>query len=254
MYLVLCWNAFLSYAAIVNIGLWYRCTPALIEKTHASGFWPHVWASRGLLTLIFVVQCAIRSFNPRVDGDRTCMWDGVPLSSVMTGRSLAFIGELSFCAVTLSCLLMKGVITARLANTLLTMNLIAQSACWYSVITRDDYGHVVEESIWAFTGMILCYFVAIDGSVMRTTYGRSFLLFGSCYIIFMFLIDIPMYYIRAINDTEYQTLTEGFNDIQRCRKPTLDWNYWKDEMLWMTGYFTVAVWLMIAGNQKLLIA
>ena len=56
-----------------------------------------------------------------------------------------------------------------------------------------------------------------------------------------FAIDIPMYYRRyeENNDTgvQYLTLRDGLYDAMKCKLVTTEYEVWKEDAVWMIGYF-----------------
>jgi hypothetical protein len=65
----------------------------------------------------------------------------------------------------------------------------------------------------------------------------------------MVTVDVPMYLSRWHADVsagrEYLSLARGFDEVlQRCTV-TRDWTAWRDDVPWLTLYFTVAVWISI---------
>ena len=118
-------------------------------------FWKFISKYHHILALIYVVACGIRSIWPRKDGARICFYDHW-ISIVFIGRTLATYAELAFCAqLCLALISMTG--ETDLANILFGSNIIAQSFCWYSVITCDQRDHIIEEIIWMLTGLSLTY-------------------------------------------------------------------------------------------------
>ena len=67
------------------------------------------------------------------------------------------------------------------------------------------------------------------------------------YIGFMMWIDIPMYLNRAkkYKRPKKMSLLGYVKDMAQCKKVTKSYNDWKDDMPWLTGYFTFAVWSSI---------
>jgi hypothetical protein len=79
----------------------------------------------------------------------------------------------------------------------------------------------------------------------------------------MVTVDVPMYLerwrskhsaiiIKNDDDDKHgkeQSLRQGFWDAWRRRHVTRDWNVWKHEVAWLTGYFSFAVWASIAMNH-----
>jgi hypothetical protein len=83
--------------------------------------------------------------------------------------------------------------------------------------------------------------------------------FGIGFIVFMVSVDVPMYWSRWQEDLSsgqtYLSLAQGLFDASRSYKVSFDWVIWREEIPWMTLYFTVAVWvsiyLTLAPNFKI---
>lgn len=264
------WNNFLSITSVINILIliWFIILPRSkntffsTTKDKNSNHWTSwLYPKQHWLVGIFTIACAIRSIWPRQDGLRICFYDS-PLSLVIIGRSLATIAELSFMAQ-ICTLIAKITKTTKFADLWFNLNIVAQSCCWYSVITQDQRGHVIEESIWMLTilsMMILLghYYYTTSNNLSKSSviFTMVFIFAGLIYVAFMCKVDIPMYYNRFIEDTNngkiYQSFSEGFNEIKTCVKISSDDSVWIEEMPWMTGYFTLAVWSsMIMSSVKI---
>jgi hypothetical protein len=219
-----------------------------------------VYASRRLQLLLsagYVLGCAYRSALPVFDVQRICLFDSW-LSSVVVGRSVATVAEL--CFVTQWALLMREVsqVTrsshARIAAlSVLPLIAVAEVCSWYSVLTTSNIGHVVEESLWGVAAALL---VANLLSLWPSANARlrrlllAMCLTGSAYVAYMFLVDVPMYWARWVADEaggrHYLTLSAGLQDTSGRWVVSQQWQTWKSEVVWMSLYFSVAVWLSIA--------
>jgi hypothetical protein len=66
----------------------------------------------------------------------------------------------------------------------------------------------------------------------------------------MFLVDVPMYWSRWIaheaSGHVYLSLSQGLFDVSERWTVSHRWVDWKDEVVWMSLYFSVAVWLSIS--------
>jgi len=66
----------------------------------------------------------------------------------------------------------------------------------------------------------------------------------------MFLVDVPMYWSRWMEDQaagrHQLDLAQGLFDVSERRVVSHHWDDWKNEIAWMSLYFSVAVWLSIA--------
>jgi hypothetical protein len=60
--------------------------------------------------------------------------------------------------------------------------------------------------------------------------------------------DVTMYVRRWRLKTAglYLTLATGLRDSQRRRHPTFAWDVWREEVPWMTLYFSIGVWTSLA--------
>lgn len=70
------------------------------------------------------------------------------------------------------------------------------------------------------------------------------------FVTFMTLVDVPMYLSRWRQSRrerrEFLTVRAGVRDALNRRIPTKEWSVWQSEIAWLTGYFSVAVWLSVA--------
>ncbi len=219
-----------------------------------------VYASRRLQLILsagYVLGCAYRSALPVFDVQRLCLFD-TWLSSVIVGRSVATVAEL--CFVTQWALLMheiSKVTQSRLgrlaALSVLPMIAVAETCSWYSVLTTSNIGHVIEESLWG-VGAALLVASLLTLWPQASNKLRSLLLAmcltGIAYVIFMFMVDVPMYWSRWLADESsgrhYLSLTQGVLDTSDRWEVSHQWHVWKGEVLWMSMYFSIAVWLSIA--------
>jgi hypothetical protein len=219
-----------------------------------------VYASRRLQLLLsagYVLGCAYRSALPVFDVQRICLFDSW-LSSVMVGRSVATVAEL--CFVTQWALLMREISQAtqsragRLAAlAVLPLIAVAETCSWYSVLTTSNIGHVIEESLWGISAALLV--ASLLGVWPRCSARLRPLLLAMCltgiaYVAFMFLVDVPMYWARWVADEvggrTYLSLAQGVLDTSSRWVVSQQWQTWRGEVVWMSLYFSVAVWLSIA--------
>ena len=221
---------------------------------------PETYAARRLqlqLSAVYVAGCAFRSVLPVFDGPRICLFNSV-LSSVIVGRSVATCAELCFVAQWAVMLRETSQVTGsafgRTASLLVVpLIALAELCSWYSVLTTSNIGHIAEESIWGLSAAILV-------TSMVTIWPRCAASFrpvlaawcaaGAAYVAFMFLVDVPMYWSRWIADgvtgRHYLSLGQGVHDAALRRVVSYRWQDWKNEIVWMSLYFSVAVWLSIA--------
>ena len=219
-----------------------------------------VYASRRLQLILsagYVLGCAYRSALPVFDVQRICLFDSW-LSSVIVGRSVATVAEL--CFVTQWALLMREISQVMqskpgrmAAMAVVPLIAVAETCSWYSVLTTSNIGHVIEESLWGVSAMLLV--ISLLSMWPRSSQRLRPLLIAMCltgiaYVAFMFMVDVPMYWSRWVADEasgrHYLSLTQGVLDTSNRWVVSQQWQVWKSEVIWMSLYFSIAVWLSIA--------
>jgi hypothetical protein len=255
---VLFWWRALSAVSVVNILLW-ACSAKYLERTRGSrSAEEQAWWRRQLaLSAFFVFGCAFRSFLPRADVQRICLYDSW-LSSVFIGRSVATVAELCFMAqmaLTLRRLAQENGSGAALALSRLIVPLIAvaEVCSWTAVLTTNYLGNAAEESLWTVSAaLLLAGCVALWPRCDARTRKLLVLPFvaGPAYLLFMSTVDVPMYLSRWRADQAsgraYLSLAQGLHDVARRWVVTFRWEDWRTEMPWMSLYFSAAVWMSIA--------
>lgn len=255
---VLAWWAGLCAVSVFNIGMWRISARTLALQGEFGG--PTVCRFQNrqlLLAAVFVLGCAFRSMLPRTDIQRLGLIDSW-LSSVLVGRSVATLAELCFAAqwaLVLNMIARTSGSRFGLAVSWLLVPMLAVAECcsWYAVLTTAYIGNAIEESIWAFSALLIV--VSFASMWTRAPKAiRSFLaagiLFGTAYVAFMCTMDIPMYLSRWQADEavgrQYLSLTEGVWDAGARWIVCHSWEDWRPEMPWMTLYFSVCVWCSLA--------
>jgi hypothetical protein len=256
---VLVWWACLGAIGVVNLCLFAIVAVRARRRAAASGD-PRVWAAHRRqiwLSAMFVVGCAFRSFLPRVEGERFSLVDSW-LSSAMIARAVATVAELSLVAQWTLALSRwakedHAMIVARLAWPLLPLIAVAEICSWYTTLTTNFLGSVIEESIWAATATLmtlgLVWLWPRSAGSRRRFIGAAIVL-NAAYVVFMCTVDVPMYALRWRRDeargTRYLTIAEGIRDAQQRRIVTRRWQDWREEIPWMTLYFSAGVWISIS--------
>src|SRR5262249_3719384 len=213
-----------------------------------------------LLSAVYVFGCAFRSLLPRADVERICLFN-TWLSSVLLGRSIATLAELCF-AVQWVIILRELGRTAHsdtathIAKLILPLVGIAVLCSWYAVISTNFLGNVLENSLWtiafALVAAALIRLAASFHGVVRwiilvTAAGAA------GYVLFMVTIDVPMYLQRwqaaAASGHPVLGLLPGLHVLGSRWIVTHDIARWRDEIPWMSLYFSVAVWasLLLGG-------
>ena len=209
-----------------------------------------------LLSGLYTLGCAFRSFWPRIDLERYCLVDSM-VSSMVFGRTAATVAEISFGLQMMYFLQEMGThaqlpwVNAQAPWVVVSLTL-AQCFCWSSVVSLSHWGHWIEESIW---GLTFLYIGGVIGMCLPTLEGEwvwiGYIGGVTCavYVAFMGWIDVPMYYRRwqigRAENKMFLGAKEGFKDALFRREVTRDWAIWKKEMIWLTGYFAGAVWVSI---------
>jgi hypothetical protein len=106
-----------------------------------------------LLCAAYVFGCAFRSFLPRADVQRICLFD-TWLSSVAVGRSVATVAEICFAAQWAVILHQLGAMTGsdttlNAAWVIVPLILIAECFSWHAVLTTNYLGNAIENSCQA---------------------------------------------------------------------------------------------------------
>jgi hypothetical protein len=211
-----------------------------------------------LLCAAYVFGCAFRSFLPRADVQRICLFD-TWLSSVLIGRSVATVAEICFAAqwaIVLHQLAgIAGVdTTLYVAWAIVPLIFLAQCCSWYGVLTTNYLANAFENSIWAvaflMVGVGLCWLLPEYDGLVRLALVVA-LIGVAAYLAFLITIDVPMYLTRwqeGLADGSSKALgaLEGLRDASTRRVVTHDFAQWKDEIAWMSLYFSVAVWASLA--------
>jgi hypothetical protein len=205
----------------------------------------------------YVFGCAFRSFLPRADVQRICLFD-TWLSSVVVGRSVATVAEVCFAAQWVIILYQLGKMTGadttlNAAWVILPLIVVAECFSWYAVLTKNYLGNAIENSIWAVAffvvGIGLCRLLPEFDGAARVVLAIAIAGIAG-YLAFLMTIDVPMYLSRwradvAVGSKPLRPL-EGLRDVSTRWVVTHDPAEWKDEIAWMSLYFSAAVWASLA--------
>lgn len=249
------WWALLTLASSLNIALWFLLYRQFqIPPTGESA--PHIELML-FLCAAYVFGCAFRSFLPRADVQRICLFD-TWLSSVAIGRSVATVAEISFAAQWAIVLHQLGGIagvdtTVSIAWGIVPLIVVAQCCSWYGVLTTNTLANAIENSIWAgaflLVGIGLCRLLPEFDGVIRLALVVVIAGIG-VYLAFLITIDVPIYLKRRqdglADGSKVLSPLEGLRDASTRWVVTHDIEHWKDEIAWMSLYFTAAVWASLA--------
>jgi hypothetical protein len=188
---------------------------------------------------------------------RICLFD-TWWSSVVVGRSVATVAEVAFAAQWAIILHQLGTMTGadttlNVAWVIVPLILIAECFSWHAVLTTNYLGNAIENSIWAvaffIAGIGLCRLLPeFDGPVRMMLVVAIVGIAG--YLAFLMTVDVPMYLGRwraeAAEGSRRLGPLEGLRDVSRRWVVTHDFAEWKDEIAWMSLYFSAAVWASLA--------
>src|SRR3954451_12398608 len=251
------WWGSLTLVSAANILVWfmlYRAFSPTPSGSLSSG------SDIGLMFLLcagYVFGCAFRSFLPRADVQRICLFD-TWWSSVLVGRSVATVAEIGFVAQWAILLHQLGTMTGaettvNAAWVIVPLILIAECLSWYAVLTRNYLGNAIENSLWAvaffIVGVGLCRLLPEFHGAVRAVLAIA--IAGiSGFLAFLMTIDVPMYLKRwrtgDADGDKRLTPREGLRDVSTRWVVTHDLAEWKDEIAWMSLYFSLAVWSSLA--------
>lgn len=251
------WWGFLTAVSAINIAIWVLLYRWLLEQP------PGNLESRTGIQLMlllcagYVFGCAFRSFLPRADVQRICLFD-TWLSSVMVGRTVATVAEVCFAVQWAIILYQLGTMTGadtvtNVAWAIVPLILIAECFSWYAVLTTHYLYNAIENSIWAVVflliGVALCRLFPEFHGPVRVVFalGIAGIVF---FLAFLMTVDVPMYVNRWRNEigdgSNLLHPLEGLRDVSRRWVVTRDHAEWKDEIPWMSLYFSAAVWSSLA--------
>jgi hypothetical protein len=139
------------------------------------------------------------------------------------------------------------------ARVIVPLILIAEVFSWYAVLTTHYLGNAIENSIWAVAffvaGTGLCRLLPEFDGPVRVVLVIAIIGIAS-YLAFLMTIDVPMYLARwrteIADGSKLLRPLEGLRDVSTRWVVTHDLAAWKDEIAWMSLYFTAAVWASLA--------
>jgi hypothetical protein len=250
------WWRLLTLVSGVNIAVWFVLYRYLQEpRTGGLG-----GASIELMLLLcaaYVFGCAFRSFLPRADVQRICLFD-TWLSSVMVGRSVATVAEVCFVVQWAIILHQLGTMTGadttlNAAWVIVPLILIAEGFSWHAVLTRNYLCHAIENSIWGVAFFIigagLCRLLPEFDGLVRVILVVAIVGVAG-YLAFLATVDVPMYLTRwraeGASGGKLLSPLEGLRDVSVRWVVTHDMAEWKEEIPWMSLYFSAAVWASLA--------
>jgi hypothetical protein len=254
------WWSFLVAVSALNIGLLLCLRAGYRRNPLAAGNAAFALEPLLLLGATYAFACAFRSLLPRADVQRICLFD-TWLSSVLVGRSVATVAELCFAIQWAIVLRELARVThsdtaKNISKVIVPLIAIAECFSWYAVISTNFLGNVLENSLWTVTFLLIAVallrlVLSFRGIVQATIAAAA----GgvALYVIFMAGVDVPMYFARwqaeLADGQQFFGLFSGLRDVAARWVVTDDIAQWRDEIPWMSLYFSVAVWtsLLLGG-------
>jgi hypothetical protein len=252
------WWSLLTLVSGANIAVWFLLYHQLHERPAGSfGYGTSGTELMLFLSAAYVFGCAFRSLLPRADVQRICLFD-TWLSSVVVGRLVATVAEVCFAAQWVILLRQLGTVMGadtilNAAWVVLPLILMAECFSWYAVLTTNYLGNAIENSIWAVAffaiGIGLCRLLPdVDGAHRVVVAIAIVGIVG--YLAFLMTVDVPMYLGRwrakVAEGGKLLRPLEGLRDVSTRWVVTHDLAEWKDEIAWMSLYFSAAVWASLA--------
>ncbi len=252
------WWFLLCSAALLNVVAWVFSARLLARR--AANLPASVYATRQLILWLaagYVLGCGFRSILPMIDVPRICLHD-TPLSRIVIGRTVATVAELCFAAQFALLLREAGRAHRRPAivfasAALLTLIVLAEVFSWSAVLSTNYLLHAIENSLWALGAALgLTAFTSLYAHVGRSgaRFVATVLLCGTVYLAFMTLVDVPLYLTRwqaaVASGHEALSLQAGLREIVARCTVVREWSAWREDVPWLTLYFTTAVWISIA--------
>jgi hypothetical protein len=246
--------SFLNFVLLLGLRACYRANPFGAPKA--------IFAIEplALLSAVYVLGCAFRSILPRADVQRICLFN-TWLSSVLIGRSIATAAELCFAVQWAIVIYELGRIahsdTAKnISRLVVPLIALAEVFSWYAVISTNFLGNVVENSLWtvAFTLVAIALVrLAMSFRGIAQWIIATIAVGAAGYVLFMSIVDVPMYVLRwraELADGQHSLgFFAGLRDLASRWVVSHSFAQWHNEILWMSLYFSVAVWasLLLGG-------
>src|ERR1700751_4168044 len=220
------WWSFLVTVSALNIALLVGLRA--VYRGNPFGAANAIFAAEplALLSAVYVFGCAFRSLLPRADVERICLFN-TWLSSVLVGRSVATVAELCFAIQWAIILRELGRVahsdTAKnIAKLFVPLIALAEICSWYAVISTNFLGNVLENSLWTIA------FALVAAALIRLAANFH----GGA----RWIIVLPAAAPQALG------LSAGLHDLGSRWIVTHDTARWRNEIPWMSLYFSVAVW------------
>jgi hypothetical protein len=247
------WHTWLRANAVLNVALWSLTAAAVTREQMSNRVDADAACLQLLLSGVYVAGCAYRSFLPVIDIPRLVLVDS-RLSSVLVGRSVATVAELCFAAqwaliLHRAAVLVGSRFVLAVSWTVLPLIVLAEICSWHAVLTTGQRAHAAENSLWGLAATLAVIGMLVIEPHRIAALHRATIAAGAAYVAFIFIYDVPMYWSRwrgdQANGHRYLSLADGMVDVSRGWTVSRRWEDWRNEVPWMSLYFTFGVWSSI---------
>ena len=216
------WHTSLCVVSLFNVCCWLYLFFCYYSQPHGGNV---VTPWQLFLSLFYVLGCAFRSFFPRADLQRIAIVDS-PLSAVFYGRSVATVAELAYAA--------QVGLYFDLLWLIVPVLLLAEILSWYAILSDRALFNMVENSLWTLCGVFV--FLSRPHWIVCVV--------CLSFVGFEVSVDLPMYWKRhqLTKHNTPRSLSKGLWLLQHDLRITSQFEDWKEELAWMGGYFSLAVW------------
>jgi hypothetical protein len=212
-----------------------------------------------------IIFTGIRGIYPVLEGEKKCMYNN---ATPLVTRSCATIAEVSFgILIVLMVINMLKFIQKKDKNSIFTnlekicyiiisFPIISNLNCWMGVSTNDNLFNSIEESLWTVYAVVLLAIMSFILKNLKSNIPKFNLINTTCisgiillvlYISYMIIFDIPLYlkrYLYLIEDSNVEKLNDGLRSMFECKNVTNKYSDWSSEIIWMTSYFTIWMFLL----------
>ena len=247
------WHTWLRTNAVLNVALWSLAAAAVTREQASRRVDTDAACLQLLLSAVYVAGCAYRSFLPVIDIPRLVLVDS-RLSSVLVGRSVATVAELCFAAqwaliLHRAAVLVGSRFVLAVSWTVLPLIVLAEICSWHAVLTTGQRAHAAENSLWGLAAtLVVTGMLVIEPHRIAPLHAAT-IATGAAYVAFIFIYDVPMYWSRwrgdQANGHRCLSIADGIVDVSRRWTVSYRWEDWRDEVPWMSLYFTFGVWSSI---------
>ena len=107
----------------------------------------------------------------------------------------------------------------------------------------------MENSLWGLSAALAVAGMLVIGPHRLAGLYPVVIACGAAYVAFIFVYDVPMYWSRWLldraNGHRCLSIAEGMVDVRRRWMVSYRWEDWRNEVPWMSLYFTFGVWSSI---------